>query len=164
MNLCLGFIHMMWKPKPFGNNNHLIADKDGGHPILWKILKLFEWKDHPKLRNGMFTVYVPIEVGEEWFEKTPVNRMLYMLSPCTLHHTGKIVNMDSSFCVAMDIIMMHKQDCTDQKASTLAQTCSLWLHQQGGDEGWRGVGGASFTQFTDCQLSAVCGSLPQEHG
>lgn len=41
---CPGFMYIPWKPHPFDNEYHTIADGDGGKPILWRI-KLVEGKD-----------------------------------------------------------------------------------------------------------------------
>ena len=47
---CPGFMSVPRKPHPLGNEYHLIADRDDGKPIMWRI-KLQEGKDCLKLAS-----------------------------------------------------------------------------------------------------------------
>ena len=92
------------KPHPFGKEYHSIADgvaEKGleGQPIVWR-LKLQEGKDCPKNPDGSW------ESPSEFpgYLKT-ATLMLEIIK--TVHHTGKVVSMDSGFCVSVGIIAMH---------------------------------------------------------
>ena len=92
------------KPHPFGNEYHSIADgvtEKGleGKPIMWRV-KLQEGKDRPKKPDGSWEF--PSEFNG--YSKTSTI-MLEMTKP--VHHTGKVVLMDSGFCVSVRIIVMH---------------------------------------------------------
>ena len=94
---CPGFMCVPRKPHPFGNEYHSIADGDGGKPIMWRV-KLQEGKDRPKNANGSWSY--PSTFEEKGYTKTAC-LMLEMTEP--LHNTGKIVTMDSGFCVKVGI-------------------------------------------------------------
>ncbi|KAL7461168.1 hypothetical protein ACHAXS_001596 [Conticribra weissflogii] len=96
---CPGFMFVPRKPHPSGNEYHLIADGDQGKPIMWRI-KLQEGNDQPKDHNN--NPHYPMEF--ENHTKTSA-LMLYMTKP--IHNTGKIVTMDSGFCVAAGILALH---------------------------------------------------------
>ena len=86
------------KPHPFGNEYHTIADGDQGKAIMWRV-KIQEGKDKPM--NGNAPYYPsPFECYS-----TTAKLMLEMSKP--LHNTGKIVTMDSGFCVTAGILAMH---------------------------------------------------------
>ena len=86
------------KPHPFGNEYHTIADGDQGKAIMWRV-KIQEGKDRPM--NGNTPCYpTPFEMYS-----TTAKLMLEMTKP--LHTTGKIVIMDSGFCVTAGILAMH---------------------------------------------------------
>ena len=97
---CPGFMCVPRKPHPFGNEYHSIADGDGGKPIMWRV-KLQEGKDRPKdtQRNWAF----PSEFESRYFKTASL--MLEMTVP--IHNTGKVVTMDSGFCVTAGILAMH---------------------------------------------------------
>ena len=87
------------KPHPFGNEYHTIADGDKGYPIMWR-MKLQEGKDRPKKADGTWAFPSPFE----GYSKT-AKLMLEMTEP--IHGTGKVVSMDSGFCVSAGILAMH---------------------------------------------------------
>ncbi len=76
--------------------NTTLADGDQGKPIMWWE-KLQEGKDHLKDANNK-----PCFPTEH--TKTSA-LMLYMTKP--IHNTGKVVTMDSGFCVAAGILALH---------------------------------------------------------
>jgi hypothetical protein len=96
---CPGFMIVERKPHPSGNEYHSIADGDDGKPIMWRI-KIQEGKDRPKKADG--TPAFPSAYEKE--SKT-VKLMLEMTVP--LQRTGKIVTMDSGFCVTVGILALH---------------------------------------------------------
>ncbi len=96
---CPGFMFVPRKPHPSGNEYHSIADGDQGKPIMWRI-KIQEGKDRLKDQNN--NPLYPTEF--ENYTKTSA-LMLYMTKP--IHNTGKIVTMDSGFCVAAGILALH---------------------------------------------------------
>ena len=92
------------KPHPFGNEYHNIADGFmekvlEGKPIMWRV-KLQEGKDRPKKPDGSWAL--PSKFPG--YSKT-ATLMLDMTKP--IHHTGKVVSMDSGLCVVIGIIAMH---------------------------------------------------------
>mmetsp|Transcript_31656 Transcript_31656/g.67062 ORF Transcript_31656/g.67062 Transcript_31656/m.67062 type:complete len:180 (+) Transcript_31656:812-1351(+) len=98
---CPGFMYVPRKPHPFGNEYHSICDGDQGRSILWRV-KLVEGKDHPKKANGEWAF--PCEFKCAGISKTAA-LMLCMTKP--IHRKGKVVTMDSGFCVAVRIIELH---------------------------------------------------------
>ncbi|KAL7483024.1 hypothetical protein ACHAW6_009876, partial [Cyclotella cf. meneghiniana] len=58
-------------------------------------------EDHPKLANGKWAFPSPYESHSKTAEL-----MLCMTEP--IHHTGKIVCMDSGFCVTAGILALHQ--------------------------------------------------------
>ncbi|KAL7524687.1 hypothetical protein ACHAXR_004709, partial [Thalassiosira sp. AJA248-18] len=97
---CPGFMCVPRKPHPFGNEYHSIADGDQGRPIMWRI-KLQEGKDRPKKADGTWAF--PSEF-EQQHSKTAV-LMLEMTKP--IHNSGRVVTMDSGFCVTVGILAQH---------------------------------------------------------
>ena len=90
------------KPHPFGNTYHLIADSDGGKPIMWRI-KIVEGKDCPKKAGGTWAF--PSKYEPKGYSKT-VNLLLDMTDP--IHcRAGKVVTGDSGFCVAMGVMALQ---------------------------------------------------------
>ena len=92
------------KPHPFGNEYHSIAGgatEKGleGKPITWRA-KIQEGKDCPKKPDGSWAF--PSEFSG--YSKT-ATLMIETTKP--VHHTGKVVSMDSGFCVSVGIIAMH---------------------------------------------------------
>ncbi|KAL7462616.1 hypothetical protein ACHAXS_004556 [Conticribra weissflogii] len=96
---CPGFMVVPRKPHPYGNEYHTIADGDKGSPIMWR-MKLQEGKDRPKKSDGSWAFPSPFE-GHTKTAKL----MLEMTEP--IHGTGKVVSMDSGFCVSAGILAMH---------------------------------------------------------
>ena len=96
---CPGFMVVPRKPHPEGNEYHSIADGDDGKPIMWRV-KLQEGKDRPKKANGAWAF------PSEWDREGPTVRlMLEMTRP--IHYSGKVVTMDSGFCVSAGILALH---------------------------------------------------------
>ncbi len=89
------------KPHLFSNECHTICDGDQGRTILWH-LEFVEGKDCPKKPNGEWAFYCEFERAS--ISKT-VALMLCMMEP--IHRKGKVVTMDSGFCVAAGIVEMH---------------------------------------------------------
>ncbi len=96
---CPGFMYVPHKPNPSGNEYHSIADGDQGKPIMWRV-KLQEGKDRPKDANG----HPRFPSQYENHSKTAA-LMLEMTKP--IHNTGKVVTMDSGFCVTVGILALH---------------------------------------------------------
>ena len=95
---CPGYMFVPRKPHPFGNEYHTIADGDQGKAIMWRA-KVQEGKDKPM--DGDTPRY------QSQFEcySTTAKLMLEMSKP--LFNSGKIVTMDSGFCVTAGILAMH---------------------------------------------------------
>ena len=70
-----------------------------GKPIMWRV-KIQEGKDRPKKPDGSWAF--PSEFPG--YSKT-ATLMLEMTKP--VNHRGKVVSMDSGFCVSVGIIAMH---------------------------------------------------------
>lgn len=94
---CPGFIFVPRKPWPFGNEYHTIACGLSG--ILYQ-LELVEGKDRPR------------ELGKPEHENKggPTVGLLLRLTKI-LHGTGKIVVLDSGFCVLKAIVELRKVGC-----------------------------------------------------
>lgn len=90
---CPGWVFCPRKPHPFGNECHRICCVESG--IMFGI-ELVEGKDHPmQLRRG---------IGDE---HSPTVGLLMRLTKL-LHGTGKVVMLDSGFCVLNGIIELKK--------------------------------------------------------
>ncbi|KAL7475603.1 LOW QUALITY PROTEIN: hypothetical protein ACHAW6_001516 [Cyclotella cf. meneghiniana] len=89
------------RPHLFGNEYQSITDGYDGKPIMWRI-RLLEGMDDPKLANGKWAFSSPFTSNSKTAEL-----MLNMTEP--IHHTSKIVCMDSGFCVANGILAMHQK-------------------------------------------------------
>ena len=104
---CPGFMSVPRKPHPLGNEYHSIADGDDGKAIMWRI-KLQEGKDRPKDASGKWAFPSKFEGrnsnSNRLFTKTS-SLMCEMTEP--IHGTGKIVSMDSGFCVTVGILHLH---------------------------------------------------------
>ena len=92
------------KPHPFGNEYHSIADGETekvleGKLIMWRV-KLQEGKYLPKNPDGSWAF--PSE-----FTGCSKTSMLMLEMTKPVHHTGKVVSMDSGFFVSVGIISMH---------------------------------------------------------
>ncbi len=99
---CPGFMTLPWKPHPFGNKYHLIADGNDGKFIMWQI-KIVEGKDRPKKPDGKWAF------ESEWERKYPkaptITTLLEMSKP--IHRTGKVVTGYSGFCVTKGVLALH---------------------------------------------------------
>ena len=104
---CPGFMSVPRKPHPLGNEYHSIADADDGKPIMWRI-KVQEGKDRPKDETGKFAFPSEFEGknpnSNRKYTKTST-LMCEMTKP--IHGTGKVVSMDSGFCVTVGILHLH---------------------------------------------------------
>ena len=90
-----GFMFMPRKPHPFGNEYHTIADVETTMIHVYR-MECVEGKDRPAQLG-------PKEYDDKG--KT-VGVMLRLTKP--LHHTGKIVEQDSGFCVFEGIAAQHQ--------------------------------------------------------
>ena len=77
-----------------------------GKPIMWRV-KLREGKDRPKKPDGSWAFHSEFP----GYPKTST-LMLEMTKP--VHHTGKVVSMDSGFYVSVGIIAIHNFGVYDQ--------------------------------------------------
>ena len=98
---CPGFMTVPRKPHPLGNEYHSIADGDAGKPIMWRI-KIQEGKDRTKDETGKWAFRYAFEgknatTGRKYTKNSSL--MCEMTVP--IHGTGKIVTMDSGFCVVL---------------------------------------------------------------
>ncbi len=126
---CPGFMTLPWKPHPFGNEYHSIADGDCGEFIMWRV-KIVEGKDRPKKPDGKFAF------ESEWecrYPKAPtVHTLLAMTEP--IHCTGKVVTGDSGFCVTKGVLALHDAgvfgNVLDQEEEVLASWRTRRLHQR----------------------------------
>jgi Transposase IS4 len=92
---CPGFMCVGRKPHPFGNERHTICCALS--TIMWHA-EIVEGKDRPT------------QLGQKEFNDLggpTVGLMVHMTKP--IHHTGKVVVMDSGFCVAKGIVEMEKK-------------------------------------------------------
>ena len=92
---CPGFMCVGRKPHPFGNERHTICCALS--TIMWHA-EIVEGKDWP-------SQFGPKEFNE--LGGPTVGLMVRMTKP--IHHTGKVVVMDSGFCVAKGIVEMEKK-------------------------------------------------------
>ena len=113
------------KPHPFGNEYHTIADGDDGKPIMWRI-KLQEGKDRPKKADGSWAFPSSFESDHG---KT-ATLMLEMTEP--IHRTGRVVTMDSGFCVMEGIMAMDAHGIFGQ--ALIKKRGRYWPKQVPGDE------------------------------
>jgi hypothetical protein len=105
---CPGFMTIPRKPHPFGNEYHSIADGDDGRPIMWRV-KLQEGKDRPKNAEGKWAFPSKFE-GTNPNSKRKYTKTSTLMCEMTepIHGTGKIVSMDSGFCVTVGILHLHE--------------------------------------------------------
>ena len=96
---CPGYMVVPRKPHPLGNEYHTIADGDQGRPIMWRA-KIQEGKDRPMM-NGRTPRY------PSQFECYSVTAKLMLEMTKPIFNTGKVVTMDSGFCVTAGILAMH---------------------------------------------------------
>ncbi|KAL7474957.1 LOW QUALITY PROTEIN: hypothetical protein ACHAW6_000896 [Cyclotella cf. meneghiniana] len=122
---CPGFMCVPRTPHPFGNEYHTICDGDQGRPILWHA-EIIEGKDRPKKENGKWAF--PCKFKEAGNTKTRA-LMLRMTKP--IHGQGKVVTMDSGFCVAAGIIALHKHGVFGQ--SLIKKRGRYWPENVPGD-------------------------------
>ncbi|KAL7554463.1 hypothetical protein ACHAWF_019026 [Thalassiosira exigua] len=95
---CLGWMCVPRKPHPFGNERHTISDGDlvGGNPILW----------HSELQEGKDR---PPELGPKEYNHLGVTVGLMLRMVKAIRRSGKIVTMDSGFCVSKGIVEMERK-------------------------------------------------------
>lgn len=113
---CPGFMFVPRKPWPFGNEYHTVCCGLSG--IMWGI-ELVEGKDAPRERP---------KPPYENLGKT-VGLLLRMLTP--IYHTGKVVVLDSGFCVVKGIVELLKQGVF---AAALIKKRRYWPRYVRGDE------------------------------
>ena len=99
--------HPLRGPYPLGNEYHSIADGDAGKPIMWRI-KIQEGKDRAKDETGKWAFLSAFEgrnstTGRKYTKTSSL--MCEITVP--IHGTGKIVTMDSGFCVTAGILHLH---------------------------------------------------------
>ena len=90
-----GWMCVPCKPHPFGNEYHTIANGDHKSPILYRV-ELVERKDRPR------------QLGKKEFDDLggPTIGLMVRMT-CNLWHTGKVITMDSGFCVSLGIVQLH---------------------------------------------------------
>ena len=105
---CPGFMSAPRKTHPLGNEYHSITDGDESNTVVYRI-KIQEGKDHIKDANFKWVFPSKFEVENpktgRKYNKTS-SLMCDMKVP--LHGTGKIVSMNSLFCVTVVILHLHK--------------------------------------------------------
>ena len=121
---CPGFMYVEQKPYPYGNEYHTFADGNDGKPIMWRI-KIQEGKDRPKKADGTWAFPSQFEN-----ESKTVKLVLEMTEP--IHGTGKIVTMDSGFCVSAGILALHEKGVYGQ--ALIEKRGWYWLRGVTGDE------------------------------
>ena len=96
------------KPHPVGNEYHSIADGDNVYPVMYWI-KIQEGKDLPKYANGKWAFSSNFE-GENTNTGRKYTKTSRLMCERTvpLHIMGKIVSMDSGFCVTVGILHLHE--------------------------------------------------------
>ncbi len=89
---CPGFVFCPRKPCPFGNEYHTIAFGQSG--ILF-LMEIVEGKDNPRYLQQ---------------EYSSLGSTVRLMLRCTqsLHGTGKVVVLDSSFCVLKGEVELKK--------------------------------------------------------
>jgi hypothetical protein len=98
---CPGFMCVPWKPHPFGNKYHSIANGDKGKPIMWRV-KLVKGKDRLKKVNGSQAFLLEFEQMSK-MAKTIVEMMKL------IHGQGKVVIGDSGFCIQDGVVTCHQR-------------------------------------------------------
>ena len=103
---CPGFMNVPRKPYPNDNEYHSIADRDDGQPVMWRI-KIREGKDRPKDVSGKWAF--PSEFEGTSSKGRPFTATSTLMCEMTkpIHGTGKVVSMDSGFCVSAGILHLH---------------------------------------------------------
>jgi hypothetical protein len=99
---CPGLMSLPCKPHPFGNEYFLIATGDGGKPIIWQI-RIVRGEDWPRKLNGTFAF--PTKSEKKGFTNT-IELLMDMKEP--IHHMGKVVTGDNSFCVPLGVTALHQ--------------------------------------------------------
>ena len=92
---CPGWVFCPRKPHPFGNEYHTVCCCMSG--VLYRV-EMVEGKDHP--------AEIPRDPIEKKYGKT-VALLLTMCKP--IYSTGKVVILDSGFCVLQGIIELRKK-------------------------------------------------------
>jgi Transposase IS4 len=89
---CPGFMYVPRKPHPFGNEYHSICCGLSG--LMYRI-DLVEGKDNPP------------QVPKEFSEKTSTTALLLRMTK-GIHHSGRMVVLDSGFCVLKALIELRQ--------------------------------------------------------
>jgi hypothetical protein len=113
---CPGWIFVPRKPTPFGNEYHTICCAVSG--ILYAI-ELVEGKDRPR------------QAGAKEFDNLGPTVGLLLRLTKSLWHTGKVVILDSGFCVLSGIIELKKRGVF---ASALIKKRRYWPKYIRGDD------------------------------
>ena len=107
---CPGWVFCPRKPHPFGNEYHTICCGLSG--ILFR-LEMVEGKDHPK------------ELGTDPKNKRTINLLLRLCA--TIKSAGKVVILDSGFCVLQAIVELKNRSLCrsiNQEEALLAKICT----------------------------------------
>ena len=127
---CSGFMNVPQKPHPNGNEYHSIANGDDGQPVIWRI-KIREGKDQPKDVSGKWAFPSKFEgtnaKGRPYTNTSTL--MCEMTEP--IHGTGKVVSMDSGFCVSAGILHLHDLGVYSQ---ALIKNPKYWPKDVPGDQ------------------------------
>ena len=128
---CPGFMSVPRTPHLLGNKYHSIADGDDSKPVMW-IIKLQEGKYRPKDATGKWAFPSKFEGTNAAsgckFSKTTTLKC-EMTEP--IHGTGKIVSMDSGFCVTAGILHLHELGVYGQ---ALVKKRKYWPKDVPGDQ------------------------------
>ena len=106
--LCPGFMSVPHKPYPLGNEYHSITDGDEVYPVMYQI-KIQYGKYRPKDANGKWVFPSNFEGENLNTGRKYTNTSILMCEmKVPLHGTGKIVSMESGFCVTVVILHLHE--------------------------------------------------------
>ena len=105
---CPGWIFCPRKPHPYGNEYHTICDGQSG--IMYAV-EIVEGKDRPR------------EIGKPEFHAEGNTASLLLCLTRNLFGTGKLVVLDSRFCVLQAITALKKFGVY---ASALIKKCRYW--------------------------------------
>ena len=146
---CPGFMNVPRKPNDIGNEFHSIADGDDGSPIMWRV-KLQEGKDRPKLPDGKWAFPSKFEgVGPKGLKYTKTSTLMCEMT-VPIHGTGKVVTMDSGFCIRDGIRSQHHLGVFGQ---ALIKKRKYWPN---------GVPGDQIDKYFEDKPVGYCETLRQE--
>ena len=105
---CPGFMSVLRKPHPLGNEIHRISYGDEGYTVMY-LIKIKEGKDRLKDANGKWAFPSEFE-GENTNTGRKCNKNSIFMCDMTvpLYGAGKIVSTESGFCVTLGIIHLHE--------------------------------------------------------